>query len=105
MSSIQVINTQNAISAKEATRAYNEKAKVQKEAEEKMLSYKEELQKARDEEVQKAAAQKKAVIKRVPVDGQGSTVAKKSAQQMLDLLTELAGTPNMPANIIGNTSE
>ena len=104
MPSIQATNSQAAISAKEATRAYNEKAKAQKEAEENALSYKEELKKAREEKAQKDAAEKKALIRREPVDGQGSTIAKKSAQQMLDLLTELAGTPNMPTNIVGNTN-
>ena len=104
MPSIQIRNTQDAINTKEMNRAYNEKARERKEVGENVLSYKEELKKAREDE-QKATAQKRALEKRRPVDGQGSIVAKKSAQQMLDLLTELAGTPNMPMNIVGNTNE
>ena len=104
MSSIQVKNAQNVMNARDMTRAYDEKIRERKEVEEKAYSYKEELKKAREEE-QETNVKKKAMIKKEPVDGQGSTVARKSAQQMLDLLTELAGKPNMPANIIGNTSE
>jgi len=103
MPTINTTNTPANTSAKEATRAYNEKAKARKEAEENAISYKEELKKAREDKA-KAEADKKAMIKREPVDGQGSTIAKKSARQMLDLLANFATVPNMPTNLVGGNN-
>lgn len=101
MENFEIKNSLETSRAREASRAYSERAKERRAEEEKELSYKEELKKAREEHAAEEKRQKKI---NEPKDSQSATVAKKSAQEMLDLLAELTSTPNISANSFTNTN-
>ena len=95
------VQMRNPVYANKSNQAYNKKtsAKDTKDAEEKTLSYKEELRKAREEKDAADAAKKKLQREKQPISPESVTLAKKTSQEMLEILSMFSEAPNIPTNL------
>ena len=87
--------------ANKASQDYNKKASAKntKDADEKALSYKEELRKAREEKDAADAAKKKQQREKQTISPESVTLAKRTSQEMLDILSMFSEAPNIPTNL------
>lgn len=102
---MQNLQIKDSVYANKSEYSYDKKTaqKDRDDSNEKILSYKEQLKKAKEAREQQAEAlQKKKQDEEQPISQESATLARKSAEEMLELLSTFASTPNIPTNFTNN---